>query len=1222
MNWLFYTNLKLLPNKRPTFWLISFLIIGLGLQKANALNPGDVSITHKSGPAFILDNNNPCGGGPQASHLAYEICNASGGLLTDLTADLTGLSSGFTLLNGQAVSQSISTLGIGECRMVFWYVGYPCISGRTTNITVSVVDANPGTVSSSNNVTTTSNQSNPSGSTLQPLPNITASGTGDSTWVDVEYKYGNVPKNGEVYFQPAANLDYNASCLQLVGLEVQASDFPDISIGESGGLYFVLSQSAGGGGSNLTVRYYFLEQCNNFRTSLAPYAASTSGNKVKYSANYSAIIAEYPDDFQSTGYICTNDPTNFATQINGTGIGLEASGDNWGSSWGDYDGDGYPDLFVTTYDNTQPNELYHNNGDGTFTKITSGSIATDNAASSAASWADYDNDGDLDLYVGNNIGQPNYLYRNEGGGNFTSIQNDPAVSYHGYSHGVSWADYDNDGFLDLFVGTYWEAAFNLLYHNNGDGTFTEVTNSPIVNEASKTLTGVWGDYDNDGWIDLFVVNMHDADNSLYHNLGNGNFQKVTSSIISNDEGCSVGANWVDFDNDGYLDLFVSNAGNEANFLYQNNGNGTFTKITSGDIVTDIGHSHGSAWADYDNDGDMDLFVADDTKDNAIYSNNGDGTFTKLDNDMTNDGGLSFGSAWADFDQDGDVDLFVSNRLSTENFFYENTKGNCNNWYNINLTGTNSNASAIGARVTVTATINGQTVTQVQQVSSQTGGGTGGQNELALHFGLGDAAIVTSVVVDWPSGYQQILTNQAVNGNSAITEVNGSEVCGTVYYDANGNCSQDVGETGIPGVKIELTPGNITAYSDAGGQFSVFVGTGTYSIQQTPGANWVASSCSNPSTVTVTSLGDQYCGFGFSNTALSAQPDLYSEMATTAHRIGSVNLMVVNYENMGATTSTGNGLSVSLPSEINLLASSLPYDSYAGNVVTWQLGDLAAGVQGAIYLTYEVLVGTPIGTSLQVISSISGNESESDMANNVFSETSPAVASFDPNDLLVSPEGFVRIDGWLHYKIRFQNVGNAMASQVRVENALPPELDLNTFEIGTVSHTYKFQADGRHLVWTFPNINLPDSLSNEQSSHGFITYRIKPKTYLEEGDRIVNQAVIFFDNHNPVKTNTVENVISNGQQNQAHKRSLPLLIHPNPTSGTVTVQSLEMNMEQDGHFVEFRVFDYFFKPVLHKINVQAHRIQLLLDELPSGSYIIHGMDNKGRVHVGKVVVLKE
>jgi hypothetical protein len=310
-------------------------------------------------------------------------------------------------------------------------------------------------------------------------------------------------------------------------------------------------------------------------------------------------------------------------------------GDHWGASWGDYDNDGYPDLFLVTNDISQPNELYHNNGNGSFSKVTSGPIATDHGPSVASSWADYDNDGDLDLYVSNNIGYANFLYRNNGAGGFTRIQNDPIVTDLGYSHGVSWADYDNDGFVDMFVATYWETNFNQLYHNNGDGTFSKAASNPISNEASKSVSGVWGDYNNDGLIDLFVANGGGKNNSLYKNKGNGEFQKITSGNIVNDGGNSVGASWGDFNNDGYLDLFVANAGTEDNFLYKNNGNGTFTKITNSPVVTEHGHSHGSAWADYDNDGDLDLFVANDGQNNKLYRNDRNDVFVNVDNDITN-----------------------------------------------------------------------------------------------------------------------------------------------------------------------------------------------------------------------------------------------------------------------------------------------------------------------------------------------------------------------------------------------------------------------------------------------------------------------------------------------------------------------------------------------------------------------------------------------------------
>ncbi|MCF8244686.1 MAG: FG-GAP-like repeat-containing protein [Saprospiraceae bacterium] len=906
------------------------------------------------------------------------------------------------------------------------------------------------------------------------------------------------------------------------------------------------------------------------------------------------------------------------------GIGFSATGDHWGASWGDYDNDGYPDLFLVTNDISQPNELYHNNHNGTFTKVTSGPIATDHAPSVSSSWADYDNDGDLDLYVGNNIGYPNYLYRNEGSGSFTKILNDPIVTDIGYSHGVSWGDYDNDGFVDMFVATFWETNFNLLYHNNGDGSFSKASNNAIANEASKSVSGVWGDYNNDGFVDLFVSNAGGKNNSLYKNKGNGNFEKITSGAIVTDGGNSVGGSWGDFNNDGYLDLFVANAGTEHNFLYKNNGNGTFTKITNSPVVTNEGHSHGSAWCDFDNDGDLDLFIANDGQNNRLYRNDGNEVFALVDNAISNDGGLSFGAAWADFDLDGDLDLYVANRENTGDFIYENVKANCMNSISFKLHGTASNAAALGARVYGYAIINGQPVVQMQQVSAQTGGGTGSQSDLVLTFGLGDANVMDSVLVVWPSGYRQKLSTQAANQRVDITEENASEVCGMVYFDANDNCQKDAGEAGIPNTKIVLQPGDISAYTADDGRYSVFVKTGTYTIQEITGGNW-SPICPNPQgtrTVNVSALGKQFCDNDFGNTAACALPDLYATVATTAHRIGSKNLMVVNFENMGATKSTATLMTVNLPAAIQLLTSTLPFHGYEENTATWQLGELQPGQKGAIYLTYQISGGTAIGSLLHVTAILSCNEEDCNTSNDRFTESSMAVASFDPNDISVNPERFVREGEWLQYKIRFQNVGNLPAAQVRVEDLLPAELDATTLEMGTASHTFKFQSDGDKLVWIFPNINLADSLNNEPESHGFLTFRIKLRAGLELGTEIRNKANIYFDGHQPVLTNTVENILvapNNGRTSSL--TTYPLMVYPSPSSGKFTIQSLDLSQNPSDFFVEILLLDQLGKPVFTATDVNSQRALLEVKEVPAGTYFVKAVDNNGELYLGKVVLAR-
>ncbi len=921
--------------------------------------------------------------------------------------------------------------------------------------------------------------------------------------------------------------------------------------------------------------------------------------------------------------LCSSNSEDFGVQVIGTGIGLEGFTDDWSASWGDYDNDGYPDLFTTTRDASQPNSLYHNNGDGTFTKITSGSIATDLASSLAATWGDYDNDGDLDLFVANNIGFPNFLYRNEGGGTFIRIENDPIVSDLGYAHGASWADYDNDGYLDLFVGSYFETFFNLLYHNNGDGTFTKVSNNPVVTEASPSITGVWGDYNNDGLIDLFVVNTGGVNNSLYKNTGNGTFQRITTGAIVNDGGSSVGASWGDYDNDGDLDLFVANAGNENNFLYRNNGNGSFTKVTSGAIVSDGGHSHGSGWGDFDKDGDLDLFVSNDGQNNFLYRNEGNGNFTKVtESPVMNDGGKSFGSAWADYDQDGDVDLFVANRDNGQNFLYKNEYGICNSWLNVKLTGTRSNSSAIGAKVYVWATIDDETVLQMREVSAQTGGGTGGQSDLKLTFGLGDASTIDSVVVLWPSGYRQVLAGPAVNQSLFITEDNASKVCGTAYYDINGNCVKDLGETGLPNIKIVLQPGNIATYTDANGYYEVFVKPGNYGIQEFPNNNWEVR-CPNTSgtaAVSVVGYGNEYCGFDFGNAAKCAGPELKVEVAVTAHRVGFENLMVLNYENNGASTATNVLLKLTPDPTMTIVESTLPWDNINQNRYEWNLPSLEPNAKGAIYIKYEIAAATPIGQSIQINSNVTSAEVDCNTSNNNFQEVSMATGAIDPNDILVSPEGAVDKEQYLSYKIRFQNVGNSPAANVRVEDQLPAGLDLTTLEMGAVSHAYQFQANGRTLSWTFPNINLPDSVHNEPQSHGYINFRIKPRQDLLPGDRIINSAIIYFDNLEGIITNEVVNFI------RSHKNAGSVFglldVFPVPSNGEVVVYAVPQNgTAVSPEFMTMKVFDLQGQEVWSVVDPTGNRVSIDLKHLPTGTYFIKATGRNGQLFTGKIILVK-
>ena len=269
-----------------------------------------------------------------------------------------------------------------------------------------------------------------------------------------------------------------------------------------------------------------------------------------------------------------------------------------------------------------------------FTKITTGAIVNDGGWSYACCWADFNNDGKPDLFVCNNQtgNKNNMLYMNNGDGTFTKVTTGVVVTDGGSSYGCTAADFDNNGTIDLFVANYGEN--NFLYSNNGNGTFTKITTGAIVNDGGNSTGCAWADYDKDGYVDLFVCNRNQP-NFLYHNNGNGTFTKITTGAIVTNNSNSGGCAWADYDNDGYPDLFVANAGPAADFLYHNNGNGTFTQITNDPVVNDVINSSGGSWGDYNNDGYPDLFVTGGvigTTNDRLFLNNGNGTFTKILND--------------------------------------------------------------------------------------------------------------------------------------------------------------------------------------------------------------------------------------------------------------------------------------------------------------------------------------------------------------------------------------------------------------------------------------------------------------------------------------------------------------------------------------------------------------------------------------------------------------
>lgn len=463
-----------------------------------------------------------------------------------------------------------------------------------------------------------------------------------------------------------------------------------------------------------------------------------------------------------------------------------------GVAWGDYNGDGCVDLLLTGAGGIG---LLANrcDGSGKFSDRTSAAGLSGPENAWGVAWADYDNDGDLDFYVASgsgrsaaearNGGSPNALYRNNGDGTFTDIAIAAGVDDPASSTGASWADYDNDGDLDLFVANRVSTEVSpttsdRLFRNNGDHTFTNM--AFVLGVAGKqfgqSFMGVWIDYDRDGDQDLYVAVDFDNDR-LYRNDGGTAFTNVTkdAGIVGPEHGMGIAVG--DLNGDGCLDIFSTNnsqlddAEHGPSALYLNNCDGTFRNAaTDAGILDRRVVEWGPNFIDFDNDGDLDLAISaggmlSDGEPNVLYENRCIEGVCSL-HDITESIGVSntgsaFGSAWADYDNDGDLDWFVANSRTNPSALFRNDGAN-GNYLKIRLTGIDSNANGVGALVELTA--GGKT----QITTIQSGQGYASDGEQLAFFGLGQADQADSIRIFWPSGIVTDLIN--VDANQLINVV--------------------------------------------------------------------------------------------------------------------------------------------------------------------------------------------------------------------------------------------------------------------------------------------------------------------------------------------------------------------------------------------------------------------------------------------------------------------
>jgi enediyne biosynthesis protein E4 len=488
----------------------------------------------------------------------------------------------------------------------------------------------------------------------------------------------------------------------------------------------------------------------------------------------------------------------------------------------DYNNDGWPDIFFVnggSFVDKQKaagarHRLYRNNKDGTFTDVTATSGIGVSGFGMGACSADYDNDGWPDLYI-TSVGA-NKLYHNNGNGTFTDVTDKAGVGSQFWSASCAFGDIDNDGYVDLYVTNYVDFGVNnnkycvysgdtrvychpnvyngvpdILYRNNGDGTFTDVSRAAgIYRPDGKGLGVVFGDYDGDGWIDIFVAN-DSTPNFLFHNKGKGVFEEVglLAGVAVGSDGqalAGMGTDMGDVDGDGLLDIFVTNLDRQTHSLYRNLGKGLFANVT---FESGVGEAtlpfvgFGALFFDYDNDTDLDLAIVNgDVIDNVsifrdstsyeqrnlLLQNNGMGKFR----DVGPASGPGFALkkpsrslSAADIDNDGDLDLLIGNVGQTADLL-RNDGGNISNSLSIRTIGSKSNRDGIGARLKLT--VGGKVL--IQEVRA--GSSYLSQSDLRVHFGMDKAPRADRLEIRWPSGAVDVLQDIEANQILTVTEGRG------------------------------------------------------------------------------------------------------------------------------------------------------------------------------------------------------------------------------------------------------------------------------------------------------------------------------------------------------------------------------------------------------------------------------------------------------------------
>ncbi|MBL8190003.1 MAG: VCBS repeat-containing protein [Acidobacteria bacterium] len=481
-------------------------------------------------------------------------------------------------------------------------------------------------------------------------------------------------------------------------------------------------------------------------------------------------------------------------------VGVDRISGAGGTILDDFDNDGLLDVVISSVDACESLKFWHNNGDGSFSDQTDKAGLSEQIGGINCIQTDFNNDGWLDIFVmrgGWEFAMRNSLLRNNGNGTFTDVtETSGLLSGEHRTHSAAWADFDNDGWLDVFVAH--EETPSQLFRNRGNGTFEDVTGKAGVGRTAFSKGATWGDYDNDGFADLYVSN-YGGENFLYRNLGNGSFEEVAARLGVSKPLMSFPTWFFDYDNDGWLDLFVASfvpsvtevargflglpPQAETMKLYRNNGRGGFDDVTAAVGLAKVVPTMGANFGDFDNDGFLDVYLGTGAPSyaalmpNFAFRNREGKSFADVTAAMgTGHLQKGHGVGFGDLDNDGDQDLYVNvgGFIPGDKYnkaLFANPTGKTN-WISIKLVGEKSNRAAIGAKIKLTLTdVTGKPSFRYKEVSS---GGSFGASSLAQHFGLGKFQKIAELEIQWPGSktrqvFRDVAANQVIEIKESATE---------------------------------------------------------------------------------------------------------------------------------------------------------------------------------------------------------------------------------------------------------------------------------------------------------------------------------------------------------------------------------------------------------------------------------------------------------------------